>query len=244
MPATAPSIPTACSERAPMPAAKAVLLAGLFAALFVSGAAASDLTTPQAAVAAYLDGVASHDLAAVLAASAVEPMSEQFDFPAYVDRYQMLNVAVPAPATDPMLVAINRANFTAQIAKQVQFLTYGLLSTVYIDHGRPLTMDAAGASAFAAEIDPSRLEALVVRQIGEFDLPADKQPRYRANAAAQAVTYGADEQVELGAVLDFEGATYQVGFTVLRYGQTWGVSSQSSALVGTSSLGTPQRVTP
>ena len=40
MSATAPSIPTACSERAPVPAAKAVLLAGLLAALFVSGAAA------------------------------------------------------------------------------------------------------------------------------------------------------------------------------------------------------------
>ncbi|WP_137150211.1 hypothetical protein [Devosia sp. FKR38] len=244
MPATAPSVPTSTPTRAPMPAAKAVLLAGLFAALFVSGAAASDLTTPEAAVAAYLDGVASHDLAAVLAASAVEPMSEQFDFPAYVDRYQALNVAVPVPATDPMLVAINRANFTAQIVRQVQFLTYGLLSTVDIDQGRPLPMDAAAASAFAAEIDLSRLEALVVRQIGEVELPADKQPRYRANAAAQAVTYGAYEQVERGAVLDFEGASYLVGFTLLRYGDTWGVSSQSSALLGTSSLGAPQRVTP
>jgi hypothetical protein len=244
MPMPATSIATDAPKSGPTRTAKAALLAGLLAAMLASGAAANELATPEAAIAAYIDGVVAHDLDAILAATSVEPMSENFDLEAYVDRLRVLNVSVPAPATDPMYVAINRASFTAKIAEQVQFLTYGLLSATGVDKGRSLQMDRAGASAFVNELDLSRLDGLNMLQIFEFEYPADRKDRYLASIAAQALTFGADEKVERGAVLEFEGARYIVGFTLLRYGDTWGVSSQSSDVMGTSSLGSPEQITP
>ena len=56
--------------------------------------------------------------------------------------------------------------------------------------------------------------------------------------------YGADEMVERLALIELDGATYGLGLTLLRYGDTWGVSSQTSAMGGTSPLGTAERMTP
>ncbi len=39
-------------------------------------------------------------------------------------------------------------------------------------------------------------------------------------------------------LFEFEGQTYSSGLTLLRYGDSWLVSSQSSPIGGTSTLGT------
>ena len=39
-------------------------------------------------------------------------------------------------------------------------------------------------------------------------------------------------------LFSFEGQTYSLGFTLLRYGDDWLVSSQSSPIGGTSTIGT------
>jgi hypothetical protein len=67
--------------------------------------------------------------------------------------------------------------------------------------------------------------------------------RYLANAAAQAAVYGADELTERLALLELDGDTYGLGFTLLRYGDRWLVSGQSSPIAGTSALGTAAPMT-
>ena len=62
--------------------------------------------------------------------------------------------------------------------------------------------------------------------------------RYLENAARLASIYGADESTERVALFSFEGNYYYLGFTLLRYGDNWKISSQTSPLAGTSALGT------
>ena len=219
-------------------------LAGWVALMLVSGAAAADLSTPEAAVNAYIEAVAAHDLDRVLAASAVDAMSANYDFEGFVDRQKALTAVTPVPSTDTMLVSINRATFAAQIARQVQFLTYGLLDRSSLEHWRPHVMDRTDAAAFANDINPARLETLIIGDISAPQVSAESQERDLRFAAGEALIYGADEQVERGAVINFEGASYVLGFTLLRYGDNWGVSSQSSPLLGTNPMGSPLRVTP
>ena len=220
------------------------LLSGWVALMLVSGAGAAELSTPEAAVKAYIEAVAAHDLDRILAASAVDAMSANYDFEGFVDRQKALTAVTPVPSTDPMLVSINRATFAAQIARQVQFLTYGLLDTSSLEHWRPHVMDRTDAAAFANDINPARLEALTIGDISAPQLPVESQERDLAFAAGEALIYGADEHAERGAVINFEGASYVIGFTLLRYGDTWGVSSQSSPILGTNPMGSPLRVAP
>ena len=100
-------------------------------ALFFASPAASQanqvFNTPQEAIAAYLDGVARRDFARILAATALERLYLDFDFAAYVESLGGVTPSVPAPASDPLLVEINKAAFAAGIAQQVKMLTYFLL---------------------------------------------------------------------------------------------------------------------
>ena len=57
-------------------------------------------------------------------------------------------------------------------------------------------------------------------------------------AAKQAAIYGADELTERMALVSLDGKLYEVGFTLLRYGDDWRISSQTSALGNTAAVGT------
>ena len=221
-----------------------IALATGFGLVSITAAMAKGYKTPEHAIAAYIEGVAAQDLDKVLAATAIDKMSAEFDFIAYVDRLRSLTMVAPAPAGEPMFEAINKAAFTAQISRQVLFLTYGLLTTSELVQGKTVLMDAAGAAAFENEADPARLEGLTLSKVGLPMASMMSDERYLTNAASQAATYGADELTERVALLTLDGASYLIGFTLLRYGRDWGVSNQTSALAGTSSSGAPEPITP
>lgn len=44
--------------------------------------------------------------------------------------------------------------------------------------------------------------------------------------------------------MSFDGLTFVVGFSLLRYGDDWTVVDQSSAIANLSLLGAPKRMTP
>ena len=85
--------------------------------------------------------------------------------------------------------------------------------------------------------DPSRLAGLTVQDIRYSNAKLENDPRVLDNSAKQAAVYDADELTERLALIDVGGQLYQVGFTLLRYGADWKVSSQSAALGGTSPQG-------
>lgn len=211
--------------------------------LLAAGPSFAD-TTPEDAVAAYIDGVTAQDFDAILASTAVDKMSEKFDFAAHVDRLHALLASAPSPTNDPLFIEINRADFAAQIAGQVKFLTYGLMTTSEILDGKAVQMDAAGADQFASVVRANRLTGLELVKVGVPSPELLNSERYQANAIKMAKVYGADSSTERVALLAFEGLNFAIGFSLLLYGDDWTVMGQASPISGFDWLGAPKRVTP
>jgi hypothetical protein len=207
-------------------------------------AADPDLSTPEGAIAAYIDGVARQDFDAIIAATSVDRMAEGFDFVGYVDRLGALVPVMPAPATSPFFRQINRADAEAQIARHVRFLAYGLMTKSAILEGKTAPMTAAEASDFAAVVRADRLAGLSLVRVAIPKPEVVNSERYQKNAVRMAKNQGADALTERMALLSFDGLHFAAGFTLLRYGDGWLVMSQTSPVAGMDSLGTPFRTTP
>lgn len=210
-----------------------------------SGAPTSGAATPEAAIAAHVAGIAAGDVDAILAASAVDDAAQGFDFAAYTDRLQamVLNAGM-APAEYPLFGEINRAQQAWLLLSQVRNLAYGLLSDEAIDGSVIAPVDPDRVAAFVAAVDPARLAGLTVLDSGFPDIGESARARYETLASEQAAVYGADELTERLALVELDGQTYGLGFTLLRYGDAWKVWSQSSALAGIPLFGTADPMTP
>ena len=213
------------AQASPVPAASGV----------VTGSA-----TPEAAVEAYVAALAAGDAERILAASAVDRMADGFDFQAYTERIQALTLMSMAPAEYPLFRSLNRYQQAAQLLGQVRNLVYGLLSGETIDGSAIAPMDALRITAFMVAVDPARLTGLSTLDVRMPEPEAMTSDRYLELAAALAKAYGADEMTERLALVELDGQTYALGFTLLRYGHDWLVSNQSSPIGGTSLLGTAE----
>lgn len=221
------------------------LAAGLLAGVvMVAPAGAQDaspsVATPEGAVRIYLDAFKARDLESLMAVSAADPVADEVDFVAYVDRIRAwLPFQAPAPATDPFLIDLNRVQQASQLLGQTRMLTYGLLTDVQLDGATVAPVDAAWAEAFMDQLDLARLDGL---EIGEIALPDPElmdSDRYREVMAKQAAVYGADEMTERVALVSLEGRDWLVGFTLMRFGDAWHVNSQTSAIAGLPATGVP-----
>lgn len=226
------------------------LLSALFAIAIGFLAAVTPLSaqsrfpTPEAAVLAYIDGVARQDLDAVFAATAIEEMASGLDFASYIGWLGALTAQMPAPASDPFFIELNRAFYATQFAKQLQFLAYGLMTTSELLDNRIVMLDEAGAAEFAAGIDAKRLRGIAIVKIGAPNPAVLNSEANVFNQARTAASFGADEGTERIALIAFEGANYFVGFRLLRYGAEWKISSQTSPIAGGNVLGAPTKTTP
>jgi hypothetical protein len=91
----------------------------------------------------------------------------------------------------------------------------------------------------ADQLDLARLADLQIGEIAPPDPELMSGERYLDAVGKQAAVYGADELTERVALVAVEGRSYVVGFTLMRYGDAWLVSSQSSAIGGTPATGAP-----
>jgi hypothetical protein len=211
---------------------------------FVAAASAQTYATPEDAVTAYIEGVAARDFRAVWATTAVNEMAKGFDFVNMVDRLGSLAPTLPAPASDPFYVALNRETIGAQIARQIQFFVYGLLTTSELLEMRVVRMDGAGAEAFAADVDLGALGGLTLLRVGLSHPEMFNSEIHQRNLTRQAANYGADEISEQVALIELGGRTFMTGFIVMRFGETWKIQSQVAHLAGTQVSGVPMPITP
>jgi len=225
-----------------------VLATGLLAGAVIGGPVAAQeaspsLATPEGAVRVYLDGLRQRDLDALTAVSSAEAMAENVDFEAYIERLGAWQpFQAPAPATDPLLIDLNRIQHVQQLLGQTRLLIYGLLTDARLDGAVVAPADAAWATSFTRQLDLERLADLQVGPIVPPDPELMAGERYRELTARQAAIYGADELTERVAAVSLEGRDWLVGFTLLRYGDEWSVSSQTSAIGGLPPTGAPMPV--
>jgi hypothetical protein len=200
--------------------------------------------TPEEAVVYYFEGVAEADLHKILQSCAIDEMSEGFRFDLYTERLGvLLPVQSLAPADYPLYVETNQIQLSAQISNQVKILTYSLLSAEEVAEAKPIQIDAARANNFKNDINPARLAQLEVVKIGTPEKELMASAKHQENAAKLAHIYGADESTERVALFSLEGNYYYLGFSLLRYGDNWKISSQVSQLAGTNVLGSPETTT-
>ena len=233
----------------------------VFLALFVSGCTGLELAitdatlsvpdqpvgatfaTPEEAINAYLDGVAQNDVGKILGASAINEMSQGFRFDRSVERLQAMDLAFsPSPSDYPFYAEINKMQAAADILNGVKWLAYGLLSDEDMEAGLIYPVDAERVARFITDVHPARLSTIKIKQIRLPDETLVKDTRYLEGAATLAAIYGADELTERVVLFSFEGSDYYIGFTLLRYADTWKIKDQASPLAGVNPNGAPQPV--
>lgn len=236
---------TACGEPAPKNAA--ITATAAITSLRVTAIDqpnAGSFKTPEEAITAYMAGLAQNDTDQLLRACAIAEMSTHFNFTGYTDRLQaMILVTALSPAEYPFYVSINQQYLSAQLLNQAKNFTFALLSREAVD-GRPITdVTPERVAQFIKAVDPARLAQIHIEQIGAPNPALMDSARYREIGAKMAAVYGASESTERVALFTFDGEYYRVGFTLLRYGDTWKISSQTSPLGNTNALGTPEQTT-
>ncbi len=201
--------------------------------------------TPEDAIATFFEGIRRGDVEKIFSACAIDEISENYKFDLTIDRLQaFVPFQLYGPTNYPLYVELNRSAVASRISSQVKLFAFSLLSSEAIDFSVTTRMNGDGARAFVKEVDPSRLVGLELKKIDLPNKPMMKSTRYLENAAKAAATYGADESTERVALFSFEQNDYVLGFTLLRYGDNWKISSASSPMAGTNSMGTPEKTTP
>ncbi len=202
--------------------------------------------TPEDAVTDYFDGVEQNDLQKILQSCAIDEMGEKFQFDLFTERLGALQPSSSlSPTNSPLFIEINKAQLTAQILNRVKIFSYSLLSGQTIDDSTGvIPMDAASTTNFIKNVDLSRLSGIKLEKIGLPNKTLMESASYIKNASENAHIYGADESTERVALFSFEQGYYYLGFTLLRYGNSWKISAQTSPLAGTSVLGSPKTTTP
>jgi hypothetical protein len=230
------------------PTQRVVIDATLTAAPSQTPVQAVDVTfkTPEETITYYFDGIMQNNLSKILQACAINEMGEKFNFAMHVER--LGGVMAPAQFLSPTDYAfyseLNKVTVSSQILNQVKFFTYGLLSSEKVDDGSLiLNMDSARVNKFIQDVNPRKLSNIEIKKIGLPNKTLMNDPKYIENAKKSASLYGADESTERVALFSFEQSYYYIGFTLLRYGENWKISSQGSPLANTNVLGTPLKIT-
>jgi hypothetical protein len=204
-------------------------------------AEAPSLATPEDAVQAYVLGVAGEDADAILAACAVDEAARGFDFAKQADQLKTIQLEGQlGPAQYPFYADLNRTYIADHILRQVQVLSYSLLTS--LPAGNTITpADGPVASAFAESVDPAGLANLQVIDVRSPNPSVESDPKYLESMRVLAATFGASDAAQRVALIGLNGSDYEIGFTVMDYSTGWKVLGQSASLttLPTSGAATP-----
>ncbi len=200
-------------------------------------------TTPDLAVRAYIQALAAGDLAALLDATAIDEMAAGYRFDLLTKRLGAWTPSTLPPSDYPLYAAMNREFLESRLLGQTVQLAYSLLSDQPTGEGAGIQMSDAQVDFFLADVDPARLASLELIDSRFPDPKWEHDERAVANAQQTAATYGADEWTERLALVSFDDALYEVGFSLLRYGGEWKVQGQSSAYGNMSVFGAARPTT-
>ncbi|HEX8887533.1 MAG TPA: hypothetical protein VF779_00040 [Pyrinomonadaceae bacterium] len=199
--------------------------------------------TPEEAITSYLDGVARNDISKILQACAINEMGGNFKFDLYTARVGGMNLQYLSPSEYQFYAEMNKTLLSSQILNQVKNLSYGLLSGEKVDGSPIFPADADRANRFVKDVDPGKLSKLEIKKISLSNKTVMNDAKYMENAAKYARIFGADESTERLVLFSLEDNYYYIGFTLLRFGGNWKISSQNSPLGNTDPLGTPKKTT-
>ncbi|CAG0936392.1 hypothetical protein TFLX_05265 [Thermoflexales bacterium] len=225
---------------------KRIVIFAVCLALLTAGCsgAAPVFKTPEDAITHYFQGLTQGDFQKIAQACAIDEMSEKFKFDLYTERIgYLIPIQSQSPSEYPLYIEINKTQLSSQIFTRVRIFAQSLLSHEDVASGKTIKIDAERTAAFIKDVDPKRLSGLELKKISLPNAELMNNVKYQENAAKQARIYGAAEFTERVALFSFEGNYYYLGFTLLRYGENWKISSPTSVIAQTSAMGNPTQTT-
>jgi hypothetical protein len=212
--------------------------------------AAGGYSSAERAADAYVDALAAGDLGGAMAAFAIEPYVERFDFRQHLLRlraYHSVGQALPLPNTDPFNVAINVEHRRSVVAAMILNQYFTLIDPEFERHIlQPLPDDTAVdefAEAFATTMTSTSLGDLAAREyvaLSEVDAAVAEtyaSDRAREHDEGMLAITGADESAELAVRSSIDGREVTMLFRAVRYGDGWWLESlggQFAVLLGIS----------
>ena len=200
-------------------------------------------TRPEDVINYYFEGVIQADTDKIIAACAINEMGENFRFDLFTERVGYLTFTTLSPTDYPLYVELNKAQLTQEILNRVKFFAYSLLSEEETYTGKTILMDVERTNKFMREVNPEKLTEIEIQKIELSNKSLMSESRYIENATKIANIYGADESTERVVLFIFDNNYYYVGFSLLRYGENWKISSQVSPMANTIALGAAQEIT-
>lgn len=202
--------------------------------------------TPEEAVTAFMEAVKKQDFEAILATTAVDRMSKGYDFIGQARQIKVIMPHYAMPTSDPFFVSVNKAIYTGQIARNVQYFTYSLMVINPILEGNTYVVADAPAAAtdMFYEVEAKRLSELSISKIGipmPEKLNSDRQQRLFSR---HAKIFQGDAATERVALLSFDGLNFLVGFSLIRYGDDWLVEEMMSEIADVGFFKPAKRTTP
>lgn len=198
---------------------------------------------PDDAVEHFITAVANNDLKAALSACAVNELAQKFDAAAYINRMKAIPYMMAAPSEYEFYAALNQAWFLGQITSQIKTFTYSLLDSEAANALAQSSVVQAQddtesiAAAFVEDTDPAALKTLKIIRV---DLPVPdiyNSEINQKNIKKMAAMYGTDEVTDRIMLVELNGTQYLVGFTLLKYDESWKILGMSSGIAGTSGNG-------
>lgn len=214
---------------------KAVLVMLALMVLLASPVARAGGSDPAAVAHMFTDAVAAGDFMAALDLCACDMRANGFDFVDAVDRLQSYHpnlTEMPAPEG---WQGINETVARGRMATSLYMFAVSFLVEPDMLAKAQAPVDAAWATEYAAQTDPSRLEGL--RLLALIDPEQADKEWTRELFDRQAAIYGADERCEKLALYALGDALYVGGISFLRYSGEWYVAGLASALAGTNAMG-------
>ncbi|WP_284539225.1 hypothetical protein [Pleomorphomonas sp. T1.2MG-36] len=232
-----------------------VAVAVVVAGLWLTEAYAAEeghFKTPEEAITAFMEAVKKQDFEAILATTAVDRMSEGYDFVAQAGQLKVIMPSFAMPASDPFFISVNKAFYAGLIAKDVQFLTYSLMLA-----NNPVIIDAlldgqtyaspnyptAARDMFDA-VQAERLSELSISKIGTPLPEKVNSERQQRLFSKHAKFFQGDAETERVALLSFDGRDFLIGFSLIRFGDDWLVEGTRPWIAETSRMGGAKRTTP
>ena len=232
-----------------------VAVVAVVASLWLTEAYAAEeghFKTPEEAITAFMEAVKKQDFEAILATTAVDRMSKGFDFVAQAERIKAIAPYYAMPTSDPFFISVNKAIYTAQIARNTQYFIYSLMlannpaiiDTLLKGHTYANPDYPTAARDMFDAVQAKRLSELSISRIGTplpEKLNSERQQRLFSEFAK---FFQGDAATERVALLSFDGRDFLVGFSLIRYGDDWFVEDMVSRTADKSFFGGAKRITP
>ena len=199
--------------------------------------------TPEAAIKHFIERLAANDLEGALESCNINEM-DRFDYKAYTKRLQAtILYSSPAPSKPFLFTQINRVSQIANIARQVKFMLYSLLTDVSKEELSTTiyNQDEAKVSAFVEKCNTTELYGLTVVKIN-LPTPIINTERARKNFIEMARVYGADDATERIVLYKLNESYYWGGMHLLKYEKYWRIDSLNSNFANQNAFGFLQKL--